>query len=357
MTLLYVLLAVLIVLCCLIAWRQFQAPDRSEEQHETTLLREMLENMRRDFSDTKDRLQENLNKNAQGIQERLESNLKLMNQQVGGMDQRIDKRVSEINKRLDAAAQLMGNVSKQYGTVEQLSGDIKRLQEAFKAPKPRGNFSEKLLVDLARQILPIQKIHPQHTFRSTGVIVDVMIETSHGQLCIDAKFPLENYLKLVELPDDADARKAFINDVKKHLRDVAKKYILPDEGTLDSACMYVPSDAVMYEILQEVELTNLAAELRVWMLSPHTIQGFLQILYSAYQSQQFAENAERVLDLIRGMQQQNERLGTELAVLQKHLGNASGKLGDVLTEHGRLGLQISQANLLEGSAQPPAQLL
>lgn len=310
--------------------------------------RQMFESLRRDLIDTKDKITDRMGKNAEGIQERLESTLKLVNQQLGGMDKRIDTRVSDINTRLDAAAKMMGMVQKQYGTVEGLSGDIKRLQEAFKAPKPRGGFSEKALTDLAKQMLPMQRLHPQYTFK-TGSMVDLMIETSQGKLCIDAKFPLENFLKLLDEPENASFQSLFVNDVKKHIRDVAKKYILPEEGTLDSACMYVPSDAVIYEILRTPELTDLADALHVTLLSPHTLQAFLNILYSAYQSQQFAENAKQVLALIRGIQQQNGKLGEELALLQKHLTNAATKMGDVSSAHTKLDMHIAQANQLEGN--------
>lgn len=326
-----------------IAWKLWFGSKATDDGQMT---REMLENLRRDLTDTKDKLSDRMGENAEGIQKRLESTLKLVNQQLSGMDQRIDTRVSDINTRLDAAAKMMGMVQKQYGTVENLSGDIKRLQEAFKAPKPRGGFSEKALVDLASQMLPTQKLHPQFTFK-TGSMVDLMIETSSGRLCIDAKFPLENFLKLLDQPDSKELQSLFINDVKKHIRDVAKKYILPEEGTLDSACMYVPSDSVMYEILRSEELTDLANSLRVTLLSPHTFQAFLNVLYAAYQSQQFAENAEQVLALIRGIQQQSSKLGDELQVLQKHVSNASSKMADVTSEHSRLDMHIGQASQIE----------
>lgn len=336
----------LFALCAFIAWKLLTGTRNTEE---STVLRELLENLRRELSDTKDKLHDRLGKNAEHIQERLEKTLDLVGKQLGGMDNRIDKRVGEINNRLDAAAKLMGLVQKQYGTVESLSQDIKHLQEAFKAPKPRGSFSEKALVDMAQQMLPVQRVHAQYAFRS-GVIVDLMIETAHGKLCIDAKFPLENYLRLIEEPDSEELRRAFRTDVRKHIRDIRKKYILPDEGTLDTAFMYVPSDAVMYEILEDYELTDLAAAEHITMLSPHTFHAFLTVLYSAYQSQQFAENAKQVLTLIRGIRQQNGKLGEELNVLQRHLTNATNKMGDVTTEHSRLDLQIGQADSLEAPA-------
>ncbi len=348
MTPLYILVGILILGVVAIGWKVFSGSttDNSDNQ----MMRELLESLRRDVSDTKDKLSDRMGKNAENIQERLENTLNLVNKQLTGMDGRIDKRVMDINSRLDAAAKMMGQVQKQYGTVESLSGDIKRLQEAFKSPKPRGGFSEKALFDLASQMLPAQRLHSQFTFK-TGSIVDLMIDTSQGKLCIDAKFPLENFLKMLDDPESKEFKTLFVNDVKKHIRDIAKKYILPEEGTLDSACMYVPSDAVVYEILREPELTDLADSLHVTMLSPHTFQAFLNILYSAYQSQQFAENARQVLSLIRGIQQQSGKLGSELGLLQKHLSNAANKMGDVSTEHSRLEMHIAQANQLESGEQ------
>lgn len=347
MTPLYVLAGLILVAVAAIAWKVFAG---SAQSHDDTVLREMLENVRRDLNDTKDRMTDQLSKNSTNLQQRLEKTMDLVTKQLGGMNTDIGQRVMDINQRLDAAAKMMGDVKKQYGTVEGLSQDIKRLQEAFKAPKLRGGFSEKALVDLVSQILPAQRVHAQYGF-STGSIVDLMIETANGKLCIDAKFPLENYLKMLDAPDAPALKTAFVNDVKKHLRDVSKKYILPDEGTMDNACMYVPSDAVMYEILHEPELTDLANELHVTLLSPHTLQAFLQVLYAAYQSQQFAENARQVLALIRGIQQQNGVLGDELRLLQKHMTNAANKMGDVAGEHTRLDMQIAAANMLEGSPQ------
>ncbi len=337
----------LLVLSAFIAWKLFLPAHNTKED---AVLREMLENLRRELTDTKDKLHDRMGKNAEHIQERLEKTLDLVGKQLGGMDSRIDKRVGEINNRLDAAAKLMGLVQKQYGTVESLSQNIRQLHEAFKAPKPRGSFSEKALVDMARQMLPVQRVHAQYAFGS-GTIIDLMIETAHGKLCIDAKFPLENYLRLVAEPENEELRRTFRNDVRKHIRDIAKKYILPDEGTLDTAFMYVPSDAVMYEILQDTELTDCASAQHITILSPHTFHAFLTTLYAAYQSQQFAENAKQVLALIRGIRQQNGKLGEELSILQRHLTNAANKMSDVTTEHSRLDLQIGQADSLEAPTQ------
>lgn len=348
----FLLFAVLAVLG-LLAWKVLlKRPEGSEVDR---IHRELLENLRHELLDTKDKLHDGMGRNAESIQQRLEKTLGFVNTQLTGMDDRIDKRVMQINERLDAAARLMTQVSKQYGTVEELSSSIKRLQEAFRAPKPRGGFGEKALLDLVAQVIPGKTYEAQHTFRD-GVIVDLLIRTANGDIAIDAKFPLENYLRLVESPESEELRKAFRNDVKKHIKDVAKKYILPDEGTLEFALLYVPSDAIMYEILTDVELGDIAESLHIFVLSPHSFYYFLTVIYAAYQSQQFEENAKQVLGLLRGIQQQSGKLGTELKVLQGHIGNAATKMGDVQANYGKLDMQVAQAGrlgLAKGEATSP----
>lgn len=326
MTLLYILLILVLLGVVFVGWQQMKGG--STESPEQKMMLNTLNDLRRDIGDTKDKLNQSLATNTQNIQSTL------------------DNRVMDINKRLDSAAMLMGQVQKQYGKVEELSGDIKRLQEAFKSPKPRGSFGERALVDLASQVLPTQSFEAQHSYRN-GTIVDLMIKTSNGNISIDAKFPLENYMRLVDKPDSEELRKLFRNDVKKHIKDVSKKYILPDEGTVDFALIYVPSDAVMYEILTDGELSTTAEDAHVFILSPHSFYYFLNIIRLAYQSQKFEENAKQVLALIQGIQSQNGKLGEELTVLQKHLGNASSKMGNVFSEYSRLDMQISQAARLD----------
>lgn len=347
MTPLYLLIGIAALgLLGFLSWKITQLNKPKDDSQDMKIMREMLESLRREISDTKDKLHDGMGKNAQGIQERLEKTMELVNKQLYGMDKRIDTRVADMNKRLDTAATILGDVKKQYGTVEEIGKSIQDLHEAFKAPKLRGGFGERALVDLVARVLPVQSYQAQHKFRS-GDIVDLLIKTSNGSICIDAKFPLENYTKLIKTPDDDVARKAFASDVKKHIKDISKKYILPEEGTLEFALMYVPSDAVMYEILTSEDLSDTAENLHVFILSPHSFYYFLNIIRLAYQSQQFEENAKKVLGLIRGIQQQSGKLGDELGVLQSHINNANNKMGFVQKEYVKLDGQIEQTSLLE----------
>ncbi len=348
MTLLYILLAALIGICTFAVWKIMGLSKPKDESSDAKILREMIENLRRDVVETKDKLHDGMGQNAKGIQERLEKTIDLVNKQLGGMDVRMDNRVSDMNKRLDQAATLLGDVKKQYGTIEEVSRSVKNMNDAFKSPKMRGGFGERALVDMISQVLPMQSYEPQHKFK-TGDIVDLLVKTSNGSICIDAKFPLENFSRLVATPEDEAVRRLFVTDVKKHIKDISKKYILPDEGTLEFALMYVPSDAVMYEILANAELSSATESQRVFILSPHSFYYFLDIIRLAYQSQQFEENAKKVLGLIRGIQQQSGKLEAELTVLQNHINNANNKMGSVQKEFSKLDSQIDQTSLLEES--------
>src|SRR5437773_2393870 len=112
-------------------------------------------------------------------------------------------------------------------------------------------LGELLLGDLLAQVLPAGHFTLQHTFRS-GERVDAVVRLGPALVPVDAKFPLEDFRRLLEATDDearARARKAFVARVRKHIDDVAAKYILPDEGTYDFALMYVPAENVYYEAI------------------------------------------------------------------------------------------------------------
>src|SRR5882762_8599522 len=174
----------------------------------------------------------------------------------------------QLNERLDKAAAVIRDVGHEVGQMSEIGRSMKELQDFLKSPKLRGNIGEHILKDLITQIFPKNSFHLQYEFAS-GEKVDAAIQTDAGILPIDAKFPMENFQKLSKAKTEEEQqifRKEFSRDVKRHIDAIAKKYILPDEGTMDFALLYVPSEAVFYELANSDDIIDYAKSQRIYIV-------------------------------------------------------------------------------------------
>ncbi len=231
-----------------------------------------------------------------------------------------------LQERMDRI--LMG-VSHDLGQVKEIGRQMQDLQTFLHSPKFRGNIGEELLRDLLEQHLPREHFSIQHTFRE-GQVVDAVVKVKNGLIPIDAKFPLENYRKILKAADEAErvsARRNFFQDVRRHIESVSRKYILPQEGTVDFALLYIPSEALYYELLMsESDLAEYARGKRIFLVSPNSFYYFLQTIVLGLQQQRYAEGARKVLGALSGIYQENVRLGNALRVLQRHTTNAKNSM-------------------------------
>jgi len=148
------------------------------------------------------------------------------------------------NARLDKSAYVIADLQKSIGEFSEIGRSMKDLQDFLQSPKLRGNIGEQILKDLLAQHFPTDSFSLQYAFKS-GEKVDAIIRTSSGLIPIDAKFPLENFRKMLKGKNEQEKvlfKKDFVRDVKKHIQDISRKYIVTHEGTSDYALMYIPSD-------------------------------------------------------------------------------------------------------------------
>jgi len=263
----------------------------------------------------------------------------------------------QLNERLDKAAEVIRDVGKEVGQMSEIGRNMRELQEFLKSPKLRGNIGEQVLKDLITQIFPKNSFHLQYTFAS-GEKVDAAIKTDAGILPIDAKFPMENFQKLSKAKTEEEGqlyRKEFSRDIKKHIDAIAKKYILPDEGTMDFALMYVPSESVFYEIVIMDDLVEYARQQRVYIVSPTTLYAHLQTILLSYEGRKIEEQSKTVLKLLRGLQIDYDKVNDNLDVLGKHLVNASNQYGNVNKSFLGLGQKLSTIKQLGNSVQKDEQ--
>lgn len=248
---------------------------------------------------------------------------------------RLDSQSSVIGDRLDNTSRIVSDLQK----------NISEFNQFLASPKLRGNIGEQVLKELLKQFLPNESFNLQYAFKS-GEKVDAAIKTSAGIIPIDSKFPLENFRKMQE---DKTYAKVFESDVRKHIDDISRKYILTDEGTLDYALMYIPSEAVYYEIVNNQNLFDYAQGKRILPVSPTTFYAYIKAILMSFEGQKIEKQAQEILSSLRAIKKDYGKVAENLGTLQKHLTNAADMMGNVYTNFSSLGNKIDNTqNLDEG---------
>lgn len=275
--------------------------------------------------------------------------MQMLNQNIQGMQERLDRVSQGMNERLDNAARVIGTVSKELGAMQEIGRNMQSLQDFLKSPKLRGNLGEQVLQQMLDQYFPKQLYTMQYRFKE-GQIVDAIVNTDNGIIPIDSKFPMENYQRYArEESEDAKLSylRVFMQDVKKHVDAIAKKYILPDEGTVDFAVMYVPSESVYYEIIRnDIDINSHALERKVLFVSPNSFYYFLRVIMMGMQGKRVAEATREILSTIKGVQKDAQRFGESLQVLNTHLTHAKSAFDRVNADYEKLGNKIERIDTI-----------
>jgi DNA recombination protein RmuC len=283
-------------------------------------------------------------KNQDTVNQQLAQITNQVNTQLGQVTQQLQKSTGDLNTRLDNAARVVQEVSKGLGSLSEatqkvflVGKDIASLQEILRSPKLRGGLGELFLGDLLAQIFPPAHYSLQHRFKS-GEAVDAVIRIGESLVPVDAKFPLENFKRVVETASEEErkaARKKFLADVKKHIDAIAGKYILPDEGTFDFALMYIPAENVYYELIIKDEavdtdkaLLNYAFMRRVIPVSPNSFYAYLQTILLGLKGLHIEEQAQEILKNLARLSGDFKKFQEEFELVGRHLTNAKGKYDD-----------------------------
>ncbi|MEK7450580.1 MAG: DNA recombination protein RmuC [Patescibacteria group bacterium] len=290
------------------------------------------------------------NKPDDSLVEWLKSMQGSINSSSTNMVKTLQENSKQLNERLDKAAAVIRDVGKEVGQMSEIGRGMRELQDFLKSPKLRGNIGEQVLKDLISQMFPKNSFNLQYQFKS-GVRVDAAIKTDAGILPIDSKFPMENFQKMTKAESEKeknDLQKEFIRDVKKHIADIAKKYILPEEGTMDFALMYVPSESVYYELVNITEVMDFAKKGRVYVVSPSTLYAHLQTILLSFEGKKIEGRSREVFKMLRAMQGDYEKVSGNMEILGRHINNASGQFSNVSSGFGQLGQKLNSTKSLEG---------
>ena len=303
--------------------------DKSEDQS-LLMMQQQIDQLRAQLSST-------LDNNSRSLQQQLGAMIGQVNERLKENAQVLSDTQQSLGERLDNAARVVGGVQKSLGGLEEanrriyeVGKDIASLQEILRAPKLRGGLGEFFLEDLLGQILPPQHFTTQYSFRS-GEKVDAVIKLGASLVPVDAKFPLENFKRLLEAASDEErgrAKKQFAADVRKHIDAIAAKYILPDEGTYDFALMYIPAENVYYETVikdeatDERNLSQYAMSKRVIPVSPNSFYAYLQAIILGLKGLRIEDRTKEIIQYLGRLQGDFSKFREDFVVLGKHLAHA-----------------------------------
>jgi len=235
------------------------------------------------------------------------------------------KMADELKNTREQISQIQRQLGEVQQAGKQMSQTAQTLEGILGGAKSRGSLGEVTLERLLEDSLPSAQYVTQYKF-SSGEAADAVIKLRDKKLmAIDSKFPLDAYRRISSEGDEA--RRAFITAVKGHADAITKKYIVPDEGTLDVALMFVPSETVYYELLQTSDnkgqpLDAYCREKKVIAVSPNTLYAHLCVIAMGLRGMQMEENASRILESLSGMEKQLEKFTDKFGTLGTHLKNA-----------------------------------
>lgn len=253
----------------------------------------------------------------------------------------------EVNEKLMHVVRGVTEVSESSKQVFTVAEQLQNLEKVLKHQKQRGNLGEASLQLALENMLPAGAYHLQHQFAG-GDVVDVVIETKDGLIPIDAKFSLDNYRRLVDETDEsrrAVLEREFTSDLKKRIDETAK-YIRPKDGTLPFAFMYIPAEAIYYDLLvNEVGAIKVNTrslidyayrDKNVIIVSPTTFAAYLQSVLYGFRAFRIEESAKQigkqVEDLSRHLKAYDEyfkKMGNSLGTTVNHYNAARKELGKV----------------------------
>ena len=305
---------------------------------------------------------EQLSRSTSDFNARLGEQGKILRDSHKTMGERLGEHSKILGDRLDNVARVTTQVTGYFSKLEESSkrimevgASVAELQNILKAPKLRGGMGEFLLENILREILPAEMYSLQYSFKNNECVDAIIKFPNQGYLLpVDSKFPLENFKKITAANMEAEKQQYFkllVGDIKKHIRDIATKYIRPEEGTFDLAFMYIPAENIYYQLfvagMQNFGLTDFAFKNRVIPISPNSFYSYLQIIILGLRGWQIEKGAKEIYKNIQKIKFDFAKFGDDFQKIGKHIHNAEASYENTERRFTKLNDKID--NIIEHS--------
>ena len=271
---------------------------------------------------------------------------------TGKVQERLDEGFKKTNQTFISVMERLATIDEAQKKIDGLTTNMVSLQELLGDKRSRGAFGELQLEGLIKNILPPDSYSFQHTF-SKGVRADcvLFLPDPTGTVAVDSKFPMENYQKMFDVKltdiDKAKAQKQFKLDVKKHINDIASKYIITDE-TSDGAVMFLPAEAVFAEIhAYHPELIQDAMAKKVWLVSPTTLMAVLNTARAVLKDVETRKQVHIIKSELGKLGKEFDRFDTRMKKLADNIRQAHENAQDVHITSQKITQRFTQIEKVE----------
>ena len=279
-------------------------------------------------------------------------------EEIGGkVSERLEEGFKKTNETFVSVMQRLATIDEAQKKIDGLTVNMVSLQDLLGDKKSRGAYGEVQLEGLVRNALPPDSFKMQHTFSNdTRVDCALFLPEPTGTVAVDSKFPLENYHKMFDntLPEAVkiQAGKQFKADIKKHVDDIASKYIIPNV-TSDGAVMFIPAEAVFAEIhAYHPEIIDYAMQKRVWLVSPTTLMAVLNTARAVLKDVEMRKQVHIIKDELGKLSKDFERFDSRMKKLADNIRQAHENAQEVHISSQKISRRFAQIERVELTNEP-----
>jgi DNA recombination protein RmuC len=279
-------------------------------------------------------------------------------EEIGGkVSERLEEGFKKTNETFVSVMQRLATIDEAQKKIDGLSTNMVSLQELLGDKKSRGAYGEVQLEGLIRNVLPEQSFKMQHNFENgTRVDCALFLPEPTGTVAVDSKFPLENYHRMFDRDlsdvEQAAAGKQFKVDVKRHVDDIAKKYIIPNI-TSDGAVMFIPAEAVFAEIhAYHPDVIDYAMNKRVWVVSPTTLMAVLNTARAVLKDVEMRKQVHIIKDELGKLSKDFNRFDIRMKKLADNIRKANDEAQDVHISSQKISRTFARIERVELSDEP-----